>query len=63
MKDKLEQLDILQNYSVGTHTVEWVGPRIWNTMMAPHFPHIPSVPVSKRLLKQTAKQLIIAEYW
>ena len=54
--------EIFSRKSYRTRTIAWLGPRLWNTMLAPNFPHITSVPASKRLIKQITKQLIIREY-
>ena len=45
-----------------TNTISWIGPRIWNSMIAPLLPHIRTEPVSKKVIKHTAKYLILAEY-
>ena len=48
--------------SYRTRTFAWIGPRIWNAMIAPQFPLIRTHHISKRQIKQVAKQLIIVEY-
>ena len=46
----------------GTRTISWVGPRIWNSMVAPHYPDSESISTSKMQFKKMIKQLMIAEY-
>ena len=42
-------------------TILWNGPRMWNSMVAPHHNAL-SVPVSKSQFKKMIKNLIINEY-
>ena len=46
----------------GTRTISWVGPRIWNNMVTPHYPNPESITTSKMQFKKMIKQLMIAEY-
>ena len=38
-----------------THTVGWQGPRLWNTILAPIFPLIRDIPISKNVIKKSQK--------
>lgn len=46
----------------GTRTVFWLGPRLWNQIIAPKFPEIDNVPSSKQLIKQITKEHILSTY-
>ena len=56
-------LETFTTKSYRTRTIAWVGPRIWNAMIAPKFPLIRTEPISKGQMKEVTKQLIMAEYW
>ena len=45
-----------------TQTATWIGPRLWNSIIASRFPHINSVPTSKNTLKKIVKRHIIDDY-
>ena len=45
-----------------TRTISWLGPRLWNTMIAPSFSGIKTAPVSKAIIKKFAKDKILTNY-
>lgn len=45
-----------------THTVSWAGPRLWNKIIAPIFPTVQSVPLSKYVIKKVSKEYFINKY-
>ena len=40
-----------------THAPSWIGPRLWNLIIAPKFTHISSVLTSERQLKEIVKRI------
>lgn len=45
-----------------TRTIAWIGPRLWNSIVAPRFPRINSIPYTKKQIKEIAKNHMICEY-
>lgn len=45
-----------------TRTISWLGPRLWNKIIATSFPNIEMVPASKAGIKRISKDKIIATY-
>ena len=43
-------------------TVAWIGPRLWNSLLSPIFPHIAAVPSTKQTIKDITKRQIIEGY-
>ena len=47
----------------GTRTIAWLGPRLWNSIIAPRFPHLHTVlQSSKSQIKEIAKSHLLSEY-
>ena len=46
----------------GTRTVSWLGPRLWNQIIAPEFSEIDAVPGSKQIIKKIAKDKLLSSY-
>ena len=45
-----------------TSAITWIGPRLWNTIIAPRFPQLNSVPSSKRQIKELIKIHMTNDY-
>ena len=45
-----------------TRTIVWIGPRLWNALIAPRFPQVSTLPTAKSKIKALVKQLMIQEY-
>ena len=45
-----------------TRTISWLGPRLWNSIISPKFPHIAAVPASKHIIKKITKTHFLEAY-
>lgn len=45
-----------------TRTISWIGPRLWNSIVATRFPHINSIPRTKKQIKEMVKNHMICDY-
>jgi len=44
------------------HTIAWLGPRLWNSLISPIFPQLSSIPITKHRIKEITKCQILQEY-
>ena len=55
--------EIFSRKIYGTRTIAWLGPRLWNSIIAPRFPHLHTVlQSSKSQIKEIAKSHLLSEY-
>ena len=55
--------EIFTRKSYRTRTIAWVGPRLWNSIISPRFPHINTLfQSSKKQIKEVAKSHLLRDY-
>ena len=45
-----------------THTISWLGPRLWNSVLGPMYPTVQTVPASKYIVKKVTKNYFLSQY-